>query len=192
MELNSLGLGMADDNSNVQSRVPDGDDAAWEALILSVSPRIFGLAYRFTHDVAEAQDLTQDVLIRLYRTIGQFNALRGDLDQWIFRLARNLLIDDYRRRVRQQTSSLEDCSGLPAPRDNLERRIEMRELVEAVLSRLTSRQREIFRSYQLFLGDKTIAVLAASLDVGVKTIEAEITRIRRVLREEHGKYYETL
>jgi len=78
-----------------------GDGAAWEEIVSTYSRRIYNLAYRFTSRADAAEDLTQEVFIRVYRSLAQYDAKQGDLQNWLMRLARNLIIDDYRRRQRQ-------------------------------------------------------------------------------------------
>ena len=75
-------------------RARAGDGAAWEDIVSSFSRRIFNLAYRFTSSIDAAEDLTQDVFIRVYRSLDQYDSKQGDLSNWLMRLARNLIIDD--------------------------------------------------------------------------------------------------
>ena len=72
------------------------------------SRRIFNLAYRFTSSAEAAEDLTQEVFIRIYKTLDQYDAKQGDLANWLMRLARNLIIDDYRHRQRNPQDSMAD------------------------------------------------------------------------------------
>ena len=85
-----------------------GDGAAWEEIVSLYSRRIFNLAYRFTSSVEGAEDLTQEVFVRIYRTLEQYDAKYGDLSNWLMRLARNLIIDDYRHRQRNPQDSYAD------------------------------------------------------------------------------------
>jgi len=90
-------------------RVRSGDGSAWEDIVSAFSRRIFNLAYRFTSSPEAAEDLTQDVFIRIYRTLDQYDAKQGDLANWLMRLARNLIIDDYRHRARNPQNSMADA-----------------------------------------------------------------------------------
>ena len=86
-----------------------GDGAAWEEIVQTYSRRIYNLAYRFTSKADAAEDLTQEVFIRVYRSLDQYNPKQGDLQNWLMRLARNLIIDDYRKRQRApQDEAAED------------------------------------------------------------------------------------
>ena len=85
-----------------------GDGAAWEEIVQTYSRRVYNLAYRFTSRADSAEDLTQDVFVRVYRSLDQYNPKQGDLQNWLMRLARNLIIDDYRKRQRAPQDDIAD------------------------------------------------------------------------------------
>ncbi len=74
-----------------------GNQAAWEDFVRHHSRRIYNLSYRFARCRAEAEDLTQDVFVRVYQTLDTYRGEAGSLNGWIMRVAFNLLIDRYRR-----------------------------------------------------------------------------------------------
>jgi len=61
------------------------------------SKRIFNICYRFTGNRTESQDLSQDVFLRVYRTLGSYRSAHGGFATWMTSVTRNLLIDHYRR-----------------------------------------------------------------------------------------------
>src|SRR5260370_23566504 len=75
-----------------------GDGGDWEEIVQTYTRRIYNLAYRFTSRADTAEDLTQEVFIRVYRSLEQFNPKQGALQNWLMRLDRNRIIYDYRRR----------------------------------------------------------------------------------------------
>ncbi len=77
-----------------------GNEGAWEDFLRSHERRVFRMSYRFTRCRAEAEDLTQDVFLRAYQTLKSYRGEAGSLSGWLMRVARNLLIDRYRRRRR--------------------------------------------------------------------------------------------
>ncbi len=89
-------------------RARAGDGTAWEDIVTQYSRRIFNLAFRFTSSVEAAEDLTQEVFIRIYKTLEQYDPKQGDLSNWLMRLARNLIIDDYRHRQRNPQNTMAD------------------------------------------------------------------------------------
>ncbi|MFL6375075.1 MAG: RNA polymerase sigma factor [Pyrinomonadaceae bacterium] len=97
------------DGAELVRRARTGDGTAWEDIVSAFSRRIFNLAYRFTSSVDAAEDLTQDVFIRIYKTLDQYDSKQGDLANWLMRLARNLIIDDYRHRQRNPQNSMADA-----------------------------------------------------------------------------------
>jgi RNA polymerase sigma-70 factor (ECF subfamily) len=113
-KLRSFGLDQAlttetSDDVRLVDRCRNGESAAWEEIVSQFSRRVFNLAYRFTSDVEAAEDLTQDVFVKIFRSLDQFDSKQGDLSRWLMRIARNLIIDDYRKRQRNpQNSKAED------------------------------------------------------------------------------------
>ncbi|MEZ5426437.1 MAG: sigma-70 family RNA polymerase sigma factor [Pyrinomonadaceae bacterium] len=96
------------DGADLVRRCRAGDGTAWEEIVSLYSRRIFNLAYRFTSSVEAADDLTQEVFIRIYKTLDQYDPKQGNLSSWLMRLARNLIIDDYRHRQRNPQNSYAD------------------------------------------------------------------------------------
>ena len=127
-------------------RCRSGDGAAWEEIVQSYSRRVYNLAYRFTSRADSAEDLTQDVFIRVYRSLEQYDARQGDLQNWLMRLARNLIIDDYRKRQRapqdEAADDLEDHKyHLRTADSSVQREMERRELgaqVQAGIDKLSA------------------------------------------------------
>ena len=122
-----------------------GDGAAWEEIVQSYSRRVYNLAYRFTSRADSAEDLTQDVFVRIYRSLDQYNPKQGDLQNWLMRLARNLIIDDYRKRQRAPQDDIADDLEdhkyhLRSGESSVQREMERRELgaqVQAGIDKLS-------------------------------------------------------
>ena len=94
-------------------RCLQGDDAAWEAVVISHGKRIFNLSYRYTNRKEEAEDLTQEILIRVYQNLKSFRSEAGSFQSWVLRVARNLIIDRYRQSRRfAQTGGSEELETL--------------------------------------------------------------------------------
>ncbi len=169
-----------------------GEEAAWEEMVRQYSRRIYNLAYRFTGNRAAAEDLTQEVFLRLYRTLEQYDPREGDLSSWLMRVARNLIIDDYRRRARTPAQNGEDLAEheyhLRAderedPHALVERR-ELSEQIHAALAKLSPELRAcvILRD----LEGLSYQEIAEALQIPEGTVKSRINRGRlelaRVLR----------
>ena len=125
------------EGADLVRRCRAGDGAAWEEIVSNFSRRIFNLAYRFTSSIEAAEDLTQEVFIRIYRTLDQYDPKHGDLSNWLMRLARNLIIDDYRHRQRNpQNTMAEDVDDhtfhLKAVGGSMQKEMERREMAKQV------------------------------------------------------------
>jgi RNA polymerase sigma-70 factor, ECF subfamily len=97
------------DWSQVVRRCMDGDSGAWAEMVRAHHKRVYGLCYRFTGNVADAEDLTQDVFLKIYSNLSSFDLNRGSLQVWITTMTRNLLVDNFRRtRNQRATGSLDE------------------------------------------------------------------------------------
>jgi RNA polymerase sigma-70 factor, ECF subfamily len=114
--------------SDLLRRCRQGDEAAWRDLVSRYTRRIFGLAYRFTARVDEAEDLTQEVFVKVYQTLDRFEESTGSFGAWLMTVARNQAIDHYRRRREERKRRTDDpevldvvASGAEGPLRELER-----------------------------------------------------------------------
>ncbi len=94
-------------------RCLQGDDAAWETVVNSYAKRIYNLSYRYTGRRDDAEDLTQEIFIRVYQNLKSFRADSGSFQSWIMKVGRNLIIDHYRRTRRfQQAAGTEEMEAM--------------------------------------------------------------------------------
>ncbi|MBK7996447.1 MAG: sigma-70 family RNA polymerase sigma factor [Blastocatellia bacterium] len=140
---------MAEGDLELITRCRGGDTDAWEQIVREYSRGVYKLAYRFTSRHESAEDLTQEVFIRIYRSLEQYDPELGDLSNWLMRLARNLIIDDYRKRRRQPADSSDDLDdhihhlsgGFESPHRRIERQ-ERSLQVQAAIDKLSPDLRE--------------------------------------------------
>ena len=74
-----------------------GDAAAWEEIVQRYHRRIYNVCYRFAGDSENAQDLTQEVFIKMYRTLNTYDSGKGAFMTWVTTITRNLLVDHFRK-----------------------------------------------------------------------------------------------
>ncbi len=186
---NSLDL----DHSLVE-RCLSGDETAWEDLVRTHTRRVYGLCYRFTGKDSEAQDLTQEVFLRVYRTLKTFRATEGAFTTWLARLTRNLLIDNYRRTrqerltdsIEEQLPVVEQSVAADSRPDGLVAGREASEILQGGLQRLSPELREavILRDLQ----DMEYREIADILRIPEGTVKSRLNRGRaelaRVLRRQ--------
>jgi RNA polymerase sigma-70 factor (ECF subfamily) len=184
--------GRLDPDYTIVERCLSGDAAAWEELVRTHTRRVYGLCYRFTGKESEAQDLTQDVFLRVFRALGSFRSTEGSFTTWLARLTRNLLIDHYRRtRNERVTDSIEEQlprieggrtgEGVSAPRraDSALAGREASELLQGALGKLSPELREtiILRDLQ----EMEYREIAEVLAIPEGTVKSRLNRGRAEL-----------
>jgi RNA polymerase sigma-70 factor (ECF subfamily) len=188
--LNSL----LDVDGHLVERCLSGDDAAWEDLVKTHTRRVYGICYRFTGSDGSAQDLTQEVFLRVFRTLRSFRAGEGSFVVWLTRPTRNPLIDHYRRnRLERATDSIEDQLPVLEERSTAGSRTdallagrEAGELLQAALQKLSPDLREtvILRD----LEEMEYREIALTLGVPEGTVKSRLNRGRaelaRILRKQ--------
>jgi RNA polymerase sigma-70 factor (ECF subfamily) len=161
-------------------RAAAGQTAAWDELIDLYGERLYNLALHFAGSREEAEDLTQEIFLRLYQNLRQY---RGDcpLVSWTLRLSRNLCIDHYRRARRERRSlrlSDEVLAHLPAGND-VQAEAQWREEVEAVHEALAKMPEEMAEAVLLRdLQGWTLEEVASYLDIPVGTVKSRLHRGR--------------
>ncbi len=164
-----------------------GEDLAWDELVRAHTKRVYGLCYRFTNSSTEAQDLTQEVFLRIFKSVKSFRSDEGNFTTWLARLTRNLLIDHY-RRTRQDRSTdsiegqlpiLEEKLTATARPDGLVAGREAREQLQSALQKLSPELREtlILRD----LEEMDYREIADVLKIPEGTVKSRLNRARAEL-----------
>ena len=83
------------------------DNAAWEALVVRYRRKVFHIAYKFTGRHAETEDLMQEILLKVFRSLDKFNQ-DADFSTWLGSVSRNYCIDHYRASKREKEVLVED------------------------------------------------------------------------------------
>jgi len=184
-----------DPAQSLVSRCLSGDEAAWEELVRQHTRHVYGLCYRFTGSGSEAQDLTQEVFLRVFRTLKTFRSAEGSFGTWLARVARNLLIDHYRRTrqervtdpIEEQLVVLEEKGATASERpDHALAGREASQILQAALRKLSPDLREavILRDLQ----EMEYREIAEVLGIPEGTVKSRINRGRaeltRLLRKQ--------
>lgn len=171
-----------------------GNEIAWEELVRVHTRRVYAVCFRFTGGDVEAQDLTQEVFLRVFRTLKTFRSGEGSFSVWLNRLTRNLLIDHYRRTrqersthsIEDQLSTLEETMAVTGRADSMLAGREASELLQAALQRLSPELREtvILRDVE----ELDYREIAQVLNVPEGTVKSRLNRGRaelaRILRKQ--------
>jgi RNA polymerase sigma-70 factor, ECF subfamily len=126
---------LTDSDSDLLQRCRAGDQAAWRDLVARHTRRVFNVAYRFVGRVDEAEDLTQEVFIKVYQSLDRYRQSEGSFTTWLTTVARNQVIDNYRRRREEKRRRLENpeiLDVIASPEEGPLRGLERDERVEFV------------------------------------------------------------
>lgn len=158
----------------------------------AVYPSVYGTALRLTRDREEAEDLSQEAIVRAYEAFDRFDG--QNFKAWILRILTNLYINKYRRKKRTgTTASLDDDENLfepMAPAEESPDRVMFDNLMGAEVEEALSRVPEIFRT-AVILSDiegMTYDEIAEATDVPVGTVRSRIARGRSALRAALERY----
>jgi len=162
-----------------------GDGPSWEELVRRNARRVFNLCYRFTGNATDADDLSQEVFLRIYKTLPSYKASSGAFPTWLTSVTRNLLVDHYRRTRRdRRTDSIDDenapqleekPSAMRSP-DKIAEAGELSAQIQEGLAQLSPELREavILRDLQ----GLEYAEIQAVLQVPEGTVKSRINRGR--------------
>jgi len=165
-----------------------GKKGAWEMLVNAYSKRIFNMAYQFTGAYEEAEDMTQEIFIKIYTALAKYD-FEKNFNAWFLTLAKNYLIDQY-RKTKWEKKNRDDFNehyltsdALDAPEDVL-LRAESKKLIWEGLNDLSTevRMTVILRDIQ----GKSYEEIAEIMDLPLGTVKSRVNRGRlqlaRILR----------
>ncbi len=173
----------------------EGETGAWKMLVDCYSKRIFNLAYQFAGSRQEAEDLTQDIFLKLYSSLAKYD-FNHDFTAWFLTLARNYLIDEFRRTRIEKSQRFEgEEPDLPACEDdNPEIRYLGEEKARAVRQALQQlppdlRMVLVLREIEGFNYEE----IASRIKVPLGTVKSRVNRARLelariILAKTGGKY----
>ena len=164
------------------ARCLTGDQAAWEQIVRQHWRKVFNLAYKFVGRHDEAEDLTQDIFLKIFKALHTFDR-RANFQTWLISISRNLCIDHYRsvRKERETMARDVDASELmPVSRDRgpygLLEQTDLKQLIRQALAELppTLRQAVVLRDLQEF----SYQEIADELGLPEGTVKSRINRGR--------------
>ena len=169
-----------------RERVP-----TWEEVAVDQGRFVYSLAYRLTGSAADAEDLAQDVLLRVRTALHRYRP--GSLEGWLLRITTNLFYDRMRHRSRHPTEPLEGvdeaapAAGSPTPEDTALHG-ELREVVAEALSALPYQFRVAVLLCDLY--QMSYEEIGSSMGWRIGTVRSRIHRGRAMLRDRLRPYLE--
>ncbi|EPX85438.1 RNA polymerase sigma factor [Salipiger mucosus] len=158
-----------------------GEPAAARALTARLGPRLFGTAMRMLGDRAEAEDVAQEALLRLWRAAPGWREGEAKVSTWCYRVVTNLCIDRIRRRRGRQVG-LDDVPEPPDPAPSAAQAMQSRArdaALQAALDALPERQKQavVLRHLEGLSNPE----IAGIMDIGVRAVESLTARGRKAL-----------
>ncbi|WP_295537063.1 RNA polymerase sigma factor [uncultured Thioclava sp.] len=157
----------------------EGDPAAARALTLRLGPLAYRLAMRMLRDGAEAEDVAQEALLRLWKIAPEWRTGEAKVSTWLYRVVSNLATDRLRKR---RGSSLDDAPEVaddsPSVLDEMMRRDRMAAL-DAALAQLPDRQRLAVTLRHI--DGLSNPEIAEAMETGVEAVESLTARAKRAL-----------
>ncbi len=171
------------DLEEIVARCLQGEEYAWEYIVRTFSRRIYNMAYQITMNSAEAEDLTQEIFLKLYASLNKYSP-RSNFKLWLYRLAKNHIIDWYRKKkyinlkMEEMKQSLLINSSGNSFKENME---ELKDKIRRAIESL-----DIQFKLPIILRDLqglSYEEISNILDIPVGTVKSRINRGRLLLSE---------
>lgn len=163
------------------ARFAQGDRAAAQVLTARLAPVVYSQAFRMLGDRAEAEDITQDSLLRLWHAAPDWQAGQAKVTTWLYRVTSNLCIDKMRKSKRQSSDVVPE---MPDDGPDMERRLQDRaraQALRAALSDLPDRQKQAMVLRHLEgLSNPDVAQI---MQISVEAVESLMSRGKRSLAD---------
>ena len=169
------------EDATLLARFAQGDRAAAQVLTARLAPVVYSQAFRMLGDRAEAEDITQDSLLRLWHAAPDWQAGQAKVTTWLYRVTSNLCIDKMRKSKRQSSDAVPE---MPDDGPDMERRLQDRaraQALRAALSDLPDRQKQAMVLRHLEgLSNPDVAQI---MQISVEAVESLMSRGKRSLAD---------
>jgi RNA polymerase sigma-70 factor (ECF subfamily) len=186
-------MAMEENETNLIERICSGDMYAFQEIVERYKKKIYYIAYDIVGDFHEAEDISQEVFIKMYRALDRFRK-DAKMSSWLYQIAVNTSIDSLRKRKAKPRINVEDIEQVGmqeqaleslSPEADPERRAVanlMQEHIDLALDKITPQERTVFvmRHYNEF----KIREIAEVLDVSSGTVKSLLFRALKKLRKE--------
>ena len=173
-------------------RCLNGDQLAWEQIVKQYWRKVFNVAYKFVAKHDEAEDLTQEIFLKVFKSLDTFDR-RANFQTWLISVSRNLCIDHY-RSVRKERETIDrgvDTTDIapPSPEPGPIAALEQRDRV-VLLRQALAALPETLRTAVLLRDIQGLSTEEASAILRVKpqTLKSRLHRGRLILREHLGDF----
>lgn len=160
-------------------RLQHGEEPAFDELMGRYKRPVVNFCYRLLNDAGDADDVAQEVFVRVYQRIGSYRP-RGKFTTWLFALARNACVDRLRYRKRHPTEPL-DVAPEPASVSNDTETREIGEEIAVAVAELPEDQRTVVVLAEYH--GMSYAEIAGIMSCSEKSVESRLYRAKQILRQ---------
>jgi len=171
-----------------------GDLSAFEQLVIRYEQKVYQLAYRLTGNVEDANDLAQEVFLKVYRHIGQFRG-QAAFSTWLYRLVTNTFLDEARKRKRRPTITMSLDERIITEEGDMPRELpsddigpeegylqkELQQIIQQALAELPPQYRIVLTLREI--QGHTYEEIAEIAEIKLGTVKSRISRARLALRQ---------
>jgi RNA polymerase sigma-70 factor (ECF subfamily) len=172
---------MVDEDEELLNRLADGDEVAFRRLVERHIDRAYAIALRIVGNGADAEDVVQDTMLKVWTHRGRWQHGRAKFSTWLYRVVSNRCIDLRRRPRTENVDAVPEVADTQPDASRLLEHNEVSNLLEAAIQRLPEQQRfAVILSYHENMSNGEIAEV---MDTTVAAVESLLKRGRQQLRE---------
>ncbi len=183
MVVGATARGEIPDGELVRRFQETGDQECFLALFTRYQRTVYGSCRCFFENAEAAEDATQEAFLRAFQNLHRF--VDRDFAGWILRIARNVCIDQFRRRRREE--ALEEAEATPSPGPSVEHAAGLRLAAEKVLEQMEQLPADQRRCLELIIEGHSYQEMAAITTLSVEAVRSNLQNGRRTLWQRLGK-----
>jgi RNA polymerase sigma-70 factor, ECF subfamily len=170
-----------DEDKDLLDRLASGDEVAFRALVVRHIDRAYAIALRIVGNAADAEDVVQDTMLKVWTHRGQWQHGRAKFSTWLYRVVSNRCIDLRRKPRTENVDAVPEVADKQPDASSVIERNEVTDLLQAAMQRLPEQQRiAVILSYHESMSNGEIAEV---METTVSAVESLLKRGRQQLRE---------
>jgi RNA polymerase sigma-70 factor, ECF subfamily len=172
---------VVDEDKELLDRLATGDETAFRLLVVRHIDRAYAIALRIVGNAADAEDVVQDTMLKIWTHRGRWQHGRAKFSTWLYRVVSNRCIDLRRKPRTENVDVVPEVADSKPDASSIIERNEMNNLLEVAMQRLPEQQRiAVIFSYHENMSNGEIAEV---MDTTVAAVESLLKRGRQQLRE---------